>query len=140
MAKRKEGFGENRCVRSMEIQIRGQRGSRGEFPGGPGIRTLCSHCQGCGFNPWSGTYNPSSHEVRQEKKKKEANLKARLSLSFIYFWSYLAACGILVTQRGNLCRQQRKRGILTTGQPENSELWPIIQATGSSCGCWNQSG
>ena len=77
MAKRKEGFGENRCVRSMEIQIRGQRGSRGEFPGGPGIRTLCSHCQGCGFNPWSGTYNPSSHEVRQEKKKKRGKLESQ---------------------------------------------------------------
>ena len=25
-----------------------------EFPGGPVVRTLCFHCRGCGFNPWSG--------------------------------------------------------------------------------------
>ena len=27
---------------------------QGEFPGGPVVRTLCYHCQGCRFNPWSG--------------------------------------------------------------------------------------
>ena len=25
-----------------------------EFPGGPVVRRLCFHCQGPGFNPWSG--------------------------------------------------------------------------------------
>ena len=25
-----------------------------ELPGGPVVRTLCFHCQGPGFNPWSG--------------------------------------------------------------------------------------
>ena len=25
-----------------------------EFPGGPVVRTLHSHCRGPGFNPWSG--------------------------------------------------------------------------------------
>ena len=31
-----------------------------EFPGGPVVGTLCFHSQGCGFNPWSGNYNPAS--------------------------------------------------------------------------------
>ena len=48
MAKRKEGFGENRCVRSMEIHIRGQRGSRGEFPGGPVVKTPAANARGMG--------------------------------------------------------------------------------------------
>ena len=26
----------------------------GDFPGGPVVRTLHFHCQGPGFNPWSG--------------------------------------------------------------------------------------
>lgn len=25
-----------------------------EFPGGPGVRALCFHCQGLSFNPWLG--------------------------------------------------------------------------------------
>ena len=25
-----------------------------DFPGGPVVKTLCFHCRGCGFNPWSG--------------------------------------------------------------------------------------
>ena len=27
---------------------------KGEFPGGAVVRILGSHCQGYGFNPWSG--------------------------------------------------------------------------------------
>ena len=27
-----------------------------EFPGGPVVRTLRSHCQGPGFDPWLGSY------------------------------------------------------------------------------------
>ena len=42
MAKRREGFGENRFVGSMEIRARGQRGGWGEVPGGPVSRTLLS--------------------------------------------------------------------------------------------------
>ena len=25
----------------------------GDFPGSPEIKTLHSHCKGCGFDPWS---------------------------------------------------------------------------------------
>ena len=25
-----------------------------EFPGSPGVRTLCFHCKGHGLDPWSG--------------------------------------------------------------------------------------
>ena len=80
MANRKEGFGENRYVRSMEIHIREQRGSWGEFPGGPVIRTLYSHCRGCGFNPWSGNYDRSSHEARQKKKRGKLESQAEPQL------------------------------------------------------------
>ena len=27
---------------------------RGDFSGGSVVKTLCSHCWGCGFDPWSG--------------------------------------------------------------------------------------
>ena len=27
----------------------------GDFTGGPVVKTPCSHCRGCGFDPWSGT-------------------------------------------------------------------------------------
>ena len=34
-------------------------GSKGwDFPGGPGIKTLCSECRGSGFNLWAGNYIP----------------------------------------------------------------------------------
>ena len=32
--------------------------SGGDFPGGPGGKTLHSQCRGPGFNPWSGNYIP----------------------------------------------------------------------------------
>ena len=28
--------------------------SKGDFPGGPVVKTPCSQCRGHGFNPWSG--------------------------------------------------------------------------------------
>jgi len=29
-----------------------------DFPGDLAVKTLCSHCKGCRFNPWSGNYDP----------------------------------------------------------------------------------
>ena len=43
-----------------------------EFPGGPVVRALCFHCQGCGFNSWSGN---KSHGVAKKKKKAFFNAK-----------------------------------------------------------------
>ena len=31
-----------------------------EFPGGPKVRTPCSHCQGLGFNLWLENWGPTS--------------------------------------------------------------------------------
>ena len=39
-----------------------------EFPGGPGVRTLCFHCQG--FSPWWGNQDTKSHTAKPEKKRK----------------------------------------------------------------------
>ena len=32
-----------------------------EFPGGPVIRILSPYCRGCGFDPWSGNSDLTSH-------------------------------------------------------------------------------
>ena len=42
-----------------------------EFPGGPVVRTPCSHCRGPRFNSWLGNLEPTSPVVGQKKKKKE---------------------------------------------------------------------
>ena len=39
-----------------------------EFPGGPVVRTLCFHCRGHGFDPW--TKIPHAPWHGQEKKKR----------------------------------------------------------------------
>ena len=39
-----------------------------EFPGGPVVRTPPSHCRGPRFNPWSGNWDPTSHEAWPKKK------------------------------------------------------------------------
>ena len=41
-----------------------------EFPDGPLVRVRHHHCQGPGFNPWSGNEDPASHAFKKEKKKK----------------------------------------------------------------------
>ena len=43
----------------------------GEIPGGPVVRTARSHCQGCGFIPWSGSSDLTrSHKMHGATKKK----------------------------------------------------------------------
>ena len=39
-----------------------KKSGSGDFPGGPGIKTLCCQSRGCGFAPWSGarSYMPCS--------------------------------------------------------------------------------
>ena len=49
-----------------------------EFPGSPGVRTPCSHCQGHGSVPGRGTKIP--HAVWRCQKKKSAKV------SLIYFY------------------------------------------------------
>ena len=50
------------CLIHQKLQV------RGEFPGGPVVRTLCFHCWGPGFNPWSGSWDLASCVVRPKKK------------------------------------------------------------------------
>ena len=42
-----------------------------EFPSGAVVRTLCSHCQGPGFNPWSRNLDLTSPAAAKKKKKKK---------------------------------------------------------------------
>ena len=39
-----------------------------EFPGGKVVRTPGSHCQGPGFNPWSGNKETTSHVVKERER------------------------------------------------------------------------
>ena len=43
-----------------------------DFPGGPVVRTLCSHCQGPGLIPGWGTKIPPA-VLHGQKKKKDTN-------------------------------------------------------------------
>ena len=42
-----------------------------EFPGSAVVRALCSHCQGPGFDPWSGELKKKSHKMPQVQPKKK---------------------------------------------------------------------
>ena len=43
----------------------------GEFPGGPVIRSPCSHCRGPRFNPGRGTRVSQASQRGEAKKKKK---------------------------------------------------------------------
>ena len=51
---------------------------RGQFPGSPVVKTLCSHCRRYGFNPWSTPGQTMVRELRscmlrEEKKEKKSH-------------------------------------------------------------------
>ena len=41
------------------------------------VKTLWFHCRECGFDPWSGNYDPSCHAVRPKKKRKRERAERR---------------------------------------------------------------
>ena len=43
---------------------------RWNFAGAPVVKTLCFHCKGCGFDPWSGI----PHATRCSNNNKKSNL------------------------------------------------------------------
>ena len=47
------------------------KSSSWEFPGGPVVRTRCSHCQGLGSIPGRGTKIPASRVVQPEEGEKK---------------------------------------------------------------------
>ena len=47
------------------------KNNSGDFPGSPVVKTLCFHCTGHGFDPWSENEDPTCHAVWSKKKKKE---------------------------------------------------------------------
>ena len=50
----------------------------GDFPGGPVVKTLCFHCRGRRFDPWSGNYDPLSFTVRLKERKGKKGRKRLL--------------------------------------------------------------
>ena len=61
-----------------------------DFAGGPVVRTLRSHCQGSGFNPWSGNYN---NPTAMRPKNKTNTLQPRVfSLKHSLFFCLLPDC------------------------------------------------
>ena len=55
-----------------------------DFPGSSVVKTPCFHGQGCGFNPWSGNWDPPSH-VSQEKERKKETRRCQVSLQGLRF-------------------------------------------------------
>ena len=45
-----------------------------EFPGGPVVRTLCSHCRDLGSISGWGTNIPQALRLSKRKKEKEENI------------------------------------------------------------------
>ena len=67
----------------------------GGFPGRLVVRTLLSHCQGPGFNPWSGTEIPSALWCGKKKKKKKRVEESDLLCYFLNIYSlFLAVLGL----------------------------------------------
>ena len=50
------------------------KNNSGDFPGSPVVKTLCFHCTGHGFDPWSENEDPTCHAVCSKKKKKRVIL------------------------------------------------------------------
>ena len=68
---------------SININLKKKKTSR-DFPGGLVVRTPWSHCQGSGFNPWSGNYNilqPWDQKTKQKHSKLEFSLSKIVSSS-----------------------------------------------------------
>ena len=55
-----------------------------EFLGGPVVRTLCFHCQGHGFHPWSGNYNRTSRTARPKKTQTKQNLQCNFPTASLF--------------------------------------------------------
>ena len=53
------------------------------------VRTPHFHGQGCGFNPWSGNWDPASHALQPKKKKNRKPIGARsASQASSSLWSH----------------------------------------------------
>ena len=61
---------DNCCLKEKTMQ---------DFPGGPVVKTLLSHCRGHRFNPWLGN-EYTTCQAMQEKKKKSLKEKTALSV------------------------------------------------------------
>ena len=44
--------------------------NKGDFPGGPVVRTWCFHCQGPGLIPGQGTKIPLASKVKKKKSER----------------------------------------------------------------------
>ena len=50
-----------------------QSGER-DFPGGPVVKTLCFHCQGPWFSPWSENQDPTCHMAWPKIRSREGEI------------------------------------------------------------------
>ena len=49
-----EGNGEELEISRKPVWLKHKSGRRGDFPGGPVVKTLRSQCRGPGIDPWLG--------------------------------------------------------------------------------------
>ena len=66
------------------------------FPGGPMVRTLCFHCRGRGFNPWSGELRSyTAHSMAKKKKKNESTIiHPEATRCFLRHFSDVSSAGL----------------------------------------------
>ena len=63
-----------------------------EFPGGPVVRTLCFHCWGCRFHPWSGNYDPASRGARPNTRCESCKKELRVTVVWQVAADHLDSC------------------------------------------------
>ena len=57
------------------VNYRPQKNTHQDFPGGPVVKTLCFHCRGHGFDPWSGKFHMPCGATKKLKKRTLINRK-----------------------------------------------------------------
>ena len=74
----------------------------GEFPGCPVVRSPCFHCNGPGFNPWSGNKDPASHGIWSKKEEKKCSCQ-RTKLQDCYLSAFLCSMAMECTPYFSHC-------------------------------------
>ena len=129
-------------LKTLRLKIKQNKTQARDFPGGPG-NTLCSHCKGHRFSPWSGTKIPNPVWRAPPPQKKTPNNKQKTlrlsekdspkrSYSVWFYWYEVSRIGRFIETESSLAvaRGWGEEGIRSICQ------W----VQGFILGCWECSG